>query len=80
MEFDRTKRRWANNTQAAYYLGVSLTTLARWKRDPAVAFPAPRVVGKSNELNDLDKVDAWMESRESQRVDRQIKSEDRVAA
>lgn len=61
MALQRTAR-YATNKQTAEYLGVSTMTLSRWKRDPNLCFPKPSVIGHGNELNDLDKVDAWMES------------------
>lgn len=60
--------RFATNTKTAAYLGVSTMTLSRWKRDLARNFPEPSVVGQGNELNDLDKIDAWMESNRLSRV------------
>lgn len=60
--------RFATNTKTAAYLGVSTMTLSRWKRDPARNFPEPSVIGHGNELNDLDKVDAWMESNRLSRA------------
>lgn len=68
MALERTTRRWANNKETAQHLGVSTMTLSRWKRDPTCSFPKPSVIGCGNELNDLEKVDAWMESHRLSRV------------
>jgi hypothetical protein len=54
--------RWARNKATADYLNISVMTLWRWKRDPALGFPAAAVINDI-EHNNLDLVDAWMESR-----------------
>jgi len=54
--------RWVRNGGLADYLNVSKMTLWRWKRDPSLGFPAAAVINDI-EFNNLDKVDAWMESR-----------------
>jgi ATP-dependent phosphoenolpyruvate carboxykinase len=63
--------RWARNKATADYLNVSAMTLWRWKHDPALGFPAAAVVN-GIEHNNLDAVDAWMNSRI---VDRAAKTE-----
>jgi len=56
------RSRWVRNRDLASYLNVSKMTLWRWKRDPSLGFP-PAAVINDIEFNDLNKVDAWMESR-----------------
>jgi uncharacterized protein YjcR len=62
-------RRWARNKQLAEYLGISVMTLHRWKRDPKLNFPAASEVNNI-ERNDLDLIDEWLKSRV---VDRLVK-------
>jgi len=54
-------------SELAKYLNVSEMTLWRWKNDPGYDFPAAAKIN-SMEFNDLDKVDAWMEARISERA------------
>jgi len=55
-------KKWLRNSELSRYLGVSAMTIWRWKRDPALNFPAATVVNKI-EYNDIDAVDRWMRQR-----------------
>ena len=59
--------RFARNTQTAEYIGVSVMTLWRWKRDPKLNFPPASVIN-GIERNNLDEIDAWMKARAVSRV------------
>jgi predicted DNA-binding transcriptional regulator AlpA len=59
------QRRWVRNGELAKYLGVSKMTLWRFKNDAAFKFPPASVINNI-EFNDLDKIDAWMESHAEQ--------------
>ena len=61
------RRRWVRNGELAKYLGVSKMYVWRLKHNPSFNFP-PAAVINAIEFNDLDKVDAWMESRVEQRL------------
>lgn len=54
--------RWARNAALARYLNISAMCLWRWKRDPKLNFP-PAAVINGIEHNNLDLIDAWMNSR-----------------
>ena len=54
--------RWARNAELARYLNISAMSLWRWKRNPTLNFPAASIIN-GIEHNDLDIVDAWMDSR-----------------
>jgi excisionase family DNA binding protein len=57
----RVKRRWLRNGELAKYLGISKMTLWRFKHDKSLKFPKASVKN-GIEFNDVDKVDAWMET------------------
>ncbi len=54
-------RRWVRNGELARYLGVSKMTLWRFKTEQSFKFPPASVINNL-EFNDLEQVDAWMES------------------
>jgi hypothetical protein len=54
--------RWARNKATASYLNVSVMTLWRWKHDPKLGFPPAAVINEIKH-NNLDAIDAWMNSR-----------------
>jgi predicted DNA-binding transcriptional regulator AlpA len=62
----RDERRWARNFELAKYLNISEMTLWRWKHDPAYDFPRATKIDRM-EFNDLDKVDAWLQSSPERR-------------
>ena len=53
--------RWLRNGALAKYLNVSKMTLWRWKHERGYNFTRATKID-SMEFNDLDKVDAWMET------------------
>lgn len=54
--------RWLRNAPLARYMGISAMSLWRWKRDPALNFPAATVIN-GIEYNDIQVVDQWMKER-----------------
>ena len=63
---EKRDKRWARNGETARYCNVSKMTLWRWKHEPGYNFP-PAAKIDSLEFNDLDKVDAWMETHIQER-------------
>jgi hypothetical protein len=55
-------KKWLRNGELARYLGISNMCLWRWKKDPALNFPAPSVVNDI-EYTNVDHVDKWMRQR-----------------
>jgi len=56
------KTRWLRNTALAEYLGTTNMTIYRWRRNPAVNFPAATVIS-GIEYTDLQEVERWMKAR-----------------
>jgi len=50
---------WASNVQLADHFGVSTMTITRWKKDPKLNFPKPRVIN-NREYHNLPLADEWM--------------------
>lgn len=55
-------RRWVRNKDLAEYLGVTVMSLWRWKRNPTLNFPLASDIN-GIEYNDLDAVEQWIRSR-----------------
>ena len=63
--------RWVRNKALAEYLGTTVMTIWRWRRDPKVGFPAATVIN-GIEYSDLDLIDRWMRDRVVDRAAREI--------
>lgn len=53
---------WLSNTQLAQHFGVSIMTITRWKNNPLLDFPKPRVVNDREYHNRL-LIDQWMDAQ-----------------
>lgn len=54
--------RWVRNKTLAEYLGTTVMSIWRWRRNDELGFPRPSVINDI-EYTDLDEVDAWMKAR-----------------
>lgn len=63
--------RFLRNKALAEYLGTTVMTIWRWRRDPKLNFPqATEINGVS--YTDLDLVDQWMRLRVVDRAEREV--------
>ena len=62
-----TPARYLTNKELAVYAGVSVMTLWRWKRNPALNFPPAALIGEI-EHNDRLAFDRWMKKRPTRQL------------
>ena len=55
-------QRWKRNKQLAAKFGISVFSLSRWKKDPALNTPPPSIIN-GIEWNDDEAWDKWMQER-----------------
>jgi predicted site-specific integrase-resolvase len=58
----KSESEWLNATQLADHFGVSTMTISRWKKDPELNFPDPRLVN-GREYYSRSVADQWMEAQ-----------------
>jgi predicted DNA-binding transcriptional regulator AlpA len=57
-----SQQRWMRNSEVAEHLGVTVMTIWRWQKSPALGFPQPAFIN-GKPYTDIDEVNRWMRSR-----------------
>ena len=53
---------WVRNKALAEMLGVTVMTIWRWQRDPALGFPQPCAIGRT-QFTKVEDVERWLKAR-----------------